>query len=61
MKACSKLIIKKLKNRGNAVSACKLSPPDRSVFNMNRQIDYCNDNTLVQSLQTSQDDMAEQL
>ena len=61
MKTCSKLIIKKPKNRGNAVSACKLSPPDRSIFNMNGQIDYCNDNTLVQSLQRSQDDITEQL
>ena len=61
MKTCSKLVIKKPKNRRNAVSACKLSPLSRSIFNMNRQIDYCNDNTPVQSLKRSQDDMTEQL
>ena len=56
IKTCSKSAINKPKKHENAISAYKLLPWNRSIFNVNRQNNYCNDHTLVQSRQKSQND-----
>ena len=61
IKTCSKSAIKKPKKRDNTISAYKLLPRNRSIFNDNRQNNCCNDHTLVQSRERSQNDMAKPL
>ena len=49
IKTCSKAVINKPKKRHNTISAYKLPPGNRSIFNYNRQNNCCNDHALIQS------------
>ena len=46
------VVINKPQKRDNIISTYKLSPPNRPIFNVNRQNNNYNDHTVVQSLPT---------
>ena len=58
IKLCSKSAINKPKKRHNAISTDKLPPHNRFIFNVNRQNNFYNDHTLVQSWQKGRHDRA---